>query len=51
MFLGTGRHVREDLPTLVDHFRHACPDVEFVLQPPVGEDARVLELLAKIAME
>ena len=51
MFLGTGRHVREDLPTLVDHFRHACPQVEFVLQAPVGEDARVLELLAKIAME
>ena len=51
MFLGTGRHVREDLPTLLDHFRHACPQVEFVLQPPVGEDARVLELLARIAVE
>jgi sirohydrochlorin cobaltochelatase len=51
MFLGTGRHVREDLPTLVDHFRHACPQVEFVLQPPVGENPRVLEMLAQIAME
>jgi sirohydrochlorin cobaltochelatase len=51
MFLGAGRHVREDLPALVDHFRQACPHVHFVLKPPVGEDERVLELLAKIAAE
>lgn len=51
MFLGAGRHVREDLPALVEHFRHACPQVQFTLKPPVGEDARVLELMAKIASE
>ena len=51
MFLGTGRHAREDLPKLVDALRAACPGVAFVLQKPVGEDARVVELLAKIAME
>ena len=51
MFLGTGRHAREDLPKLVDALRVACPGVAFVLQKPVGEDPRVVELLAKIAME
>jgi sirohydrochlorin cobaltochelatase len=49
MFLGAGRHVREDLPALVRGFQVTCPDVVFALQPPVGEDAQVLDLIAKIA--
>jgi sirohydrochlorin cobaltochelatase len=51
MFLGTGRHVREHLPVLVDRLRSAHPHVAFTLQQPVGEDERVLELIAKIALE
>jgi len=51
MFLGTGRHAREDLPALVRQMQQLQPGVRFVLQQPVGEDARVLELIAKIAME
>jgi sirohydrochlorin cobaltochelatase len=51
MFLGTGRHAREDLPAIVDALRSAHPRVAFVLQKPVGEDGRVLDLIAKIAME
>jgi sirohydrochlorin cobaltochelatase len=51
MFLGTGRHAREDLPALVDHLRASHPGVVFVLQKPVGEDARVLDLIAQIALE
>jgi sirohydrochlorin cobaltochelatase len=51
MFLGTGRHAREDLPRLVAQLRDAHPAVVFALQKPVGEDARVLELLARIALE
>lgn len=51
MFLGTGRHAREDLPAIVDALRSAHPHVAFVLQKPVGEDGRVLDLIAKIAME
>ncbi|MBC5783545.1 CbiX/SirB N-terminal domain-containing protein [Ramlibacter sp. USB13] len=51
MFLGTGRHAREDLPALVEQLRGAHPQVEFVLQKPVGEDGRVLDLIAKIALE
>lgn len=51
MFLGTGRHVREDLPALVRQLEAAHPAVSFVLQKPVGEDGRVLDLIAKIALE
>src|SRR3712207_2916511 len=51
MFLGTGRHAREDLPALVAALEADHPDVAFALQKPVGEDGRVLDLLAKIALE
>lgn len=51
MFLGAGRHVREDLPQLVRQMQDAQPGVRFLLQPPIGEDGRVLDLLAKIALE
>ncbi len=51
MFLGTGRHAREDLPGLVEGLRRRYPEVRFSLQPPVGEDPRVLDLLAAIAFE
>jgi sirohydrochlorin cobaltochelatase len=51
MFLGAGRHVRDDLPQLVAHMQAAQPGVRFLLQPPIGEDGRVLDLIAKIALE
>lgn len=51
MFLGTGRHAREDLPALIGQLMQSHPAVELRLQPPVGEDSRVLDLLAKIAAE
>ena len=50
MFLGTGRHAREDLPLLIEGVRGAHPEVEFTLQPAVGEDPRLLDLLATIAL-
>ena len=51
MFLGTGRHAREDLPLLVRGLQAEFPGVAFVLQKPVGEDDRLLELISKIALE
>ena len=50
MFLGTGRHAREDLPELVGRVRRSHPSVTFLLQAAVGEDRRLLDLLAKIAL-
>ena len=50
MFLGVGRHAREDLPLLVEHLRDLHPSVQFTLKPAVGEDPRLIQLLAQIAL-
>ena len=50
MFLGVGRHAREDLPVLVQALRRAHPDIEFQLQPAVGENDRLIEALAQLAL-
>jgi sirohydrochlorin cobaltochelatase len=51
MFLGVGKHAREDVPLMVESLRQEHPGVHFMLQPAIGEDVRVLDLLATIAME
>jgi sirohydrochlorin cobaltochelatase len=51
MFLGVGRHAREDLPSLVTALRQQHPNVVFTLRSAVGEDPRLIELLAQIAVE
>jgi len=51
MFLGAGRHAREDLPRLVEHCRHEHPTVTIELERFVGEDARLLDLIATLALE
>lgn len=51
MFLGAGRHAREDLPVLVEQVRQRHSGLQVRVLPSVGEDPRVLELLAKIALE
>jgi sirohydrochlorin cobaltochelatase len=50
MFLGAGKHVREDLPALVDRLRTTYPDCGLILQSPVGDDARLIESLAEICL-
>ena len=51
MFLGTGKHAREDLALLLERLRNQYPTVAFTLQPAVGEDPRLLDLIARIARE
>ena len=51
MFLGTGKHAREDLPVLVQQLRARHPSVCFAVQPAVGEDPRMTALMAEIACE
>jgi len=51
LFLGVGKHAREDLPRLVADLRQVHPDVQFNLKPSVGEEARMVDLLAKIALD
>ncbi len=51
MFLGVGKHAREDLPVLVEALRANHADTVFELQSAVGEDPRLIALLADIALE
>lgn len=51
LFLGVGRHAREDLPVLVAQLRQTYPEVTFTLNKAVGEDSRLVQLLAQIAVE
>lgn len=50
MFLGLGRHAREDLPRLVAALRQQHPQIELTLRPAVGEDMRLIDLMADIAL-
>ena len=49
MFLGVGKHLREDLPGLMAQLRLDHPNVMFDFQPAVGEQSVVLEALAQAA--
>ncbi len=51
LFVGAGRHVREDLPRMVQELGQAYPHVQLSLQAPIGEDARMTALMAQIASE
>ncbi len=49
MFLGMGKHAREDLPEITAQLRARHPAVIFEIAPAVGEDERVIALLAQLA--
>ncbi len=49
MFLGVGRHAREDLPKLVADLVEAYPQVRFELLPAIGEHPAMTTLMAEIA--
>ena len=50
MFLGVGKHARDDLPVLMEDLRKAHPGIALELLPAVGEHPALLELLADIAL-
>jgi sirohydrochlorin cobaltochelatase len=50
MFLGVGRHARDDLPLLMAALQDSHPHVAFDLRPAIGEDAQMIELMARIAL-
>lgn len=49
MFLGVGRHAREDLPELVQGLTQAYPQMSFELLPAIGEHPAMTALMADIA--
>jgi sirohydrochlorin cobaltochelatase len=50
LFFGMGKHTREDLPLLMVKLQASHPQIAIDLRPAVGEDARVIELVARIAL-
>ena len=51
MFLGVGKHAREDLPQLAASLRGRHPELRLALRPAVGEHPALLDLLATLALE
>ena len=50
LFLGTGGHLRNDLPPLVDAVRAAHPGVAVRLHAAIGEDAAVVDAMARASL-
>ncbi|MBT0571232.1 CbiX/SirB N-terminal domain-containing protein [Curvibacter sp. CHRR-16] len=50
LFLGMGKHAREDIPPLVESLRTQYPQVRFTLQASVGESPQLIALLAQLAL-
>jgi sirohydrochlorin cobaltochelatase len=51
MFLGVGRHGREDLPQLVSQLAQRYPTLTLQLRPAVGEMAELIRCLARLATQ
>ena len=50
MFLGVGRHAREDLPALVEALRQRHPGLLLELQPAIGEQPEMTRCMARMAL-
>ena len=50
LFLGTGGHVRKDLPALLAQLAEARPQVTWTLRPAIGEIDSVIEAMAQAAL-
>ena len=50
LFLGTGGHLRVDLPRLVERVRAAHAGLDLRLHPAIGESERVVDAMAAAAL-
>lgn len=50
LFLGVGRHAREDLPKLINELRLCYPAIRIGLKPAIGEDAQIVNLIAELSL-
>ncbi|MBK6651241.1 MAG: CbiX/SirB N-terminal domain-containing protein [Betaproteobacteria bacterium] len=50
MFLGIGKHLREDLPLLVADLVNQFPMLEVRVLPSAGENVQLIDMLARIAL-
>ncbi|MEJ8853587.1 CbiX/SirB N-terminal domain-containing protein [Variovorax robiniae] len=49
LFLGMGKHLREDLPQLMAQCATTHQGIAITLQKAIGEESEVIDLLARIA--
>lgn len=50
LFLGIGKHAREDLPVLVQALAQQLPSMRITCAPPIGESDLLIDLVAQIAI-
>jgi sirohydrochlorin cobaltochelatase len=50
LFLGVGKHAREDLPLLIEQIRAAHPSTIVELLPTAGESQALISLMADLAL-
>jgi len=50
MFLGVGKHAREDLPELVRALQLTHPTIRFDLKPSIGEHPELIAAITKILL-
>jgi sirohydrochlorin cobaltochelatase len=48
VFLGTGGHVKDDLPRLVQAARTRHPSLDIRIDPTIGDQASVIEAIAAV---
>jgi len=51
LFLGTGGHLKRDLPPMIESLRRAHPQLTWSLLPAVGEQVRVVQAMAEVALQ
>jgi len=50
LFLGVGKHAREDLPHLISQLKEDHPSIQLSCAQSIGEDLRIIDLVAQIAL-
>ena len=51
LFLGTGKHARQDIPRIVSAWSAVHPQIPMRLEAAVGENPAVIALLADLALQ
>jgi sirohydrochlorin cobaltochelatase len=49
LLLGMGKHAGADLARLMAELQASHPGIEFTLRPAIGQEPRMIELMARIA--
>ena len=50
IFLGVGKHLKEDLPLLIQKIRSQNPEIEIFCQTSIGESEKVIDAIANTVL-